>query len=80
MTPRTLEVTQVYLDLAARHGIDPVHMAMAWQRSRPFPISAIFGATTSEQLAHILKGRDLDLPTELCAEIDQLHRANPFPY
>ncbi len=80
MTPRTLDVTQVYLDLAQRHGVDPVHMAMAWQRTRPFPISAIFGATTSDQLAHILEGRDLELSAELCAEIDQLHRANPYPY
>lgn len=80
MTPRTLDVTQVYLDLAQKHGVDPVHMAMAWQRTRPFPISAIFGATTSDQLTHILEGRDLVLTDELCAEIDQLHRANPYPY
>ena len=80
MTPRTLPVAQVYLDLAAKHGVDPVHMAMAWQRSRPFPISAIFGATTSGQLAHILAGRDVVLSDELCSEIDQAHRANPYPY
>ncbi len=80
MTPRTLDVTQAYLDLAKKHGLDPVHMSMAWQRSRPFPISAIFGTTTSEQLAHILEGRDLELSAELCSEIDQLHRAQPAPY
>ena len=38
MTPRTLPVTQVYLDLARDHGVDPVHMAMAWQATRPFPV------------------------------------------
>ena len=80
MTPRTLDVTQAYLDLAKKHGLDPVHMSMAWQRSRPFPISAIFGTTTSAQLAHILEGRDLELSAELCSEIDQLHRAQPAPY
>ncbi len=80
MTERTLPITQVYLDLAAKYGIDPVHMAMAWQDTRPFAISAIFGATTSTQLDHILAGRDVVLPAELVAEIDVAHRANPAPY
>jgi len=80
MTPRTLPVVQAYIDLAAKHGVDPAHMAMAWQGTRPFPISAIFGTTTSAQLTHLLKGRDVTLSAELVAEIDQTHRANPMPY
>lgn len=80
MTPRTLPVVQVYLDIAARHGLDPVHMAMAWQRSRPFPISAIFGATDSDQLAHLLAGDGLVLSDAVLAEINDAHRANPMPY
>lgn len=80
MTERTLPVTQVYLDLAQKYGVDPVHMAMAWQDTRPFPISAIFGATTSEQLAHLLAGRDVKLPEQLVADIDAAQRENPYPY
>jgi aryl-alcohol dehydrogenase-like predicted oxidoreductase len=80
MTPRTLPVTQVYLDLARDHGIDPVHMAMAWQATRPFPVSAIFGATNKDQLAHILAGRDAVLSADLIAAIDAAHKANPMPY
>ncbi len=80
MTPRTLPVTQVYIDLAEKHGLDPAHMAMAWQRSRPFPISAIFGATTSDQLAHLLQGKDLELSQEVIDDISAAHRANPMPY
>ena len=80
MTDRTLPVTQVYLDLAEKYGLDPVQMALAWQETRPFPISAIFGATTSEQLKRILDGRDLGLPQDLVEEIDAAHRANPAPY
>ncbi|WP_341368712.1 aldo/keto reductase [Yoonia sp. BS5-3] len=80
MNARTLPVTQAYLDLAAQHGLDPVHMAMAWQRTRPFPVSAIFGATTSDQLAHILAGKDLHLSDEVIAQIDVLHKAHPMPY
>lgn len=80
MTERTLPVTQVYIDLAAKHGIDPAHMALAWQRTRPFPISAIFGATTSDQLTHLLAGKDLVLSEDLRKEIDTANRANPMPY
>jgi len=77
---RVFPVTQAYLDLAAAHGLDPVHMAMAWQRTRPFPISAIFGATTSDQLARILSGDDVVLSPDVVAAIDALNRAHPMPY
>ncbi len=80
MTPRTLPVTQVYVDIAQKHGLDPAHMAMAWQRTRPFPISAIFGTTTQEQLAHLLAGATLELSDAVVAEIDAAHRANPMPF
>lgn len=80
MTARTLPTAQVYLDLAAKHQIDPVHMAMAWQRTRPFAVSAIFGTTTSDQLTHLLAGQDMELSDEICQEIDQIHRENPYPY
>ncbi len=80
MTPRTLPTTQVYLDVAAKHGLDPVHMAMAWQRTRPFPISAIFGATTTAQLQHLLAGDAVALSDDVLAEIDLAHRASPMPY
>ncbi|MEN8896714.1 MAG: aldo/keto reductase [Yoonia sp.] len=80
MGPRTLPTVQAYLDVATKHGLDPVHMAMAWQGTRPFPVSAIFGTTTAEQLAHMLKGRDLTLSAEVMADIDAIHRAHPMPY
>jgi aryl-alcohol dehydrogenase-like predicted oxidoreductase len=80
VTSRTLPAVQAYVDIAAKHGLDPAHMAMAWQRSRPFAVSAIFGATTSAQLAHLLKGRDLTLTDAVLADIDLAHRAQPMPY
>lgn len=80
MTPRTLPVTQVYLDLAKAHDIDPVHMAMAWQATRPFPVSAIFGATNVDQLAHLLAGRDVVLSEDVIAALEAAHKANPMPY
>ena len=80
MTDRTLDVAQIYVDYAASQGLDPAQMALAWQRSRPFAVSAIFGATTSEQLAQLLGGVDLELSDEQTATLDQLHRENPMPF
>ena len=77
---RLWPIVQAYLDLAAKHGLDPVHMAMAWQRTRPFDVSAIFGATTSDQLTQILGGKDVVLSDDLIAEIDAVHKQNPMPY
>jgi len=80
MTDRTLPIVQAYLDIATKHGLDPVHMAMAWQRTRPFPISAIFGTTTSNQLAHLIAGDEVVLGTEVVDDITAAHMANPMPY
>lgn len=69
-----------YLDMAAEHGIDPVHMALAWLQTRPFNCSAILGATTVPQLEHGLKAQDMVLSDELVAAIDNLNKAHPLPY
>ena len=66
--------------LEDKFGIDFTHMALQWTRTRPFPTIPIFGATTTEQLAHILKAPSVELPEELLAEVSKAHRAHPMPY
>ncbi|CTQ31769.1 aldo/keto reductase [Jannaschia rubra] len=77
---RVQPATAAYLELARTHGLDPVHMALAWMRTRPFACSAILGATTAAQLAHGLKAVDLTLAEEVVAQIDDLNKAHPLPY
>ncbi|NOD91719.1 aldo/keto reductase [Ruegeria sp. HKCCD4884] len=77
---RVFDAVAAYLDVAARHSLDPTHMALAWCRTRPFMMSAIFGATTVEQLEHVLAGADLTLSDEVLAELDAAHKAHPMPY
>lgn len=79
-TERAFVAVQAYLDLAAEFGIDPVHMALAWAAGRPFMTSVIFGASTQDQLDHVLAGAGMALPDGLAARIDALHRAHPLPY
>jgi len=77
---RAFAAVDAYLEIAGRHGLDPVQMALAWVVQRPFTCSAIFGATTPEQLERALESADLDLSAEVLEEIDAAHRAHPMPY
>ena len=78
--PRAFEAVEAYLEIAQKHGLDPVHMAMAFVRDRPFMASAIFGATSMAQLELIIAGADVQLSDEVLADIDTAHRAHPMPY
>ncbi|PWK60685.1 aldo/keto reductase [Roseicyclus mahoneyensis] len=79
-TDRAFDAVDAYLALAEKHGLDPVHMALAFTVQRPFPVSTIFGATTSEQLSRILSGLDVTLSPELLEEIDATYKAHPMPF
>lgn len=80
VTERVWPAAQAYLDIAERHGIDPVHMALRWATDRPFMGSVIFGATTLDQLRRVLGTVPVRLSEEVMAEIDTAHRAHPMPY
>jgi aryl-alcohol dehydrogenase-like predicted oxidoreductase len=80
VTPRSFAAVDAYLDIAERHGLDLVHMALAFTVQRPFPVSTIFGATTSEQLQRILDGLDVTLDAAVLEEIDATNRAMPMTY
>jgi aryl-alcohol dehydrogenase-like predicted oxidoreductase len=79
-SPRVYAAVDAYLEIARKHGLDPVHMALAWCRTRPFMASAIFGATTVPQLEHALKSVEVTLSEEVLREINAAHRAHPMPY
>ena len=79
-SPRVDEAVEIYAAIADKYGIDLTHMALQWTRTRPFPTIPIFGATTVDQLAHILKAPSVKLPEELLAEVSKAHRSHPMPY
>lgn len=80
ITPRALPATAAYLAVAARHGLNPAQMAIAFCTSRPFPVVPIIGATTLAQLATNIGAASLTLTPEVLADIDAAHRAHPMPY
>ncbi len=77
---RVFNAVQAYINLAHEHGVDPVHMALAWAAQRPFMTSVIFGATTLAQLDHALGAADVTLSDDLLQAIDDAHRAHPMPF
>ena len=79
-TDRVWPAVDAYLEIAAKHGVDIVHMSLAWCLARPFMCSAIFGATRHEQLEHILKNTDFELSNECLDDIAKAHKAHPMPY
>lgn len=79
-TDRVWPATQAYLDIADKHGMDPVHLALGFCTSRPFMGSTIFGATTMDQLERALGAQDVTLSDEVLKDIAKAHKAHPMPY
>jgi aryl-alcohol dehydrogenase-like predicted oxidoreductase len=80
ITPTVFPAVAAYLGIAARHGLDPCQMAIAFCRSRPFRAIPIIGATTLDQLRTNLGAASVTLSPEVLAEIAETHRAYPAPY
>lgn len=68
-----------YVALARAHGLDPVHMALAFCLGRPFMTSVIVGATSLAQLDIALGTAGLTLSPEVLAGIEAIHRRYPRP-
>jgi aryl-alcohol dehydrogenase-like predicted oxidoreductase len=71
--------TKAYLDIAARHGLDPAAMALAFCLTRRFMTSAIIGATSMEQLRTDLGSLEVKLSHDVLGEIEKVHRQYPAP-
>jgi aryl-alcohol dehydrogenase-like predicted oxidoreductase len=78
-SPQCLAAVEHYLEIAARHEINPSHLALAFVNSRPFVTSNIIGATTMTQLKENIDSIEVNLPTEALREIELVHAAIPDP-
>ena len=77
---RALGAADAYVALAADLGMDPVHLALRFCLTRPFPCIPIFGATTAEQLRVILDCPAEPLSAEEMERVNAVNRAHPMPY
>lgn len=80
VTQQVFPAVAAYLGVAARHGLDPCQMAIAFCLSRPFRTIPIIGATTLDQLRTNIRAAEVTLSPEVLAEIAETYRAFPAPY
>ncbi|GAB2265987.1 hypothetical protein Dimus_001018 [Dionaea muscipula] len=76
------EVTAIYVELAKKHGLTPVQLALGFTRDRPFVTSSIVGATSVEQLEEDIDAfftTERPLPSQLMEEINQVFRRHKDP-
>ena len=79
-SPRLDAAVRAFIDVAKKHSVDPVHMAMAFCLQRPFPCIPIFGATTTSQLEHLYAGKDTKLTDDALTDLNQINRNHPMPF
>lgn len=79
-TPQALAAVDAYHALAARHGLDPIRMAIAFVMSRPFTTSTIIGATTVGQLKTVLGAAAVRLSADVLTDIAATRREHPMPF
>ena len=79
-SPRLDAAVRAFVDVAKKHNVDPVHMAMSFCLQRPFPCIPIFGATKTDQLEHLYAGKDIKLTDEALTDLNQINRSHPMPF
>ncbi|WP_394228186.1 aldo/keto reductase [Pseudoalteromonas spongiae] len=69
-----------YCQLAAKLGITPSQLALAWCDKVDGVTSTIIGATTQQQLGENIAAFELNLPDDFMAQVDAIWRKYPLPY
>lgn len=79
--PNVQPAVAAYAELARRHGLSPVQLALGFVRSRWFVASTIVGASSLTQLKETLPATLTPLSAEVLAGIDATHLryTNPAP-
>ncbi len=69
-----------YLELAKRHNISPVKLALGWVDQVDGVTSTIIGATNIEQLAEDIAAFEQPLSEDILQDINQVLRQYPSPF
>ncbi|TCL70227.1 aldo/keto reductase [Rhizobium sp. BK251] len=79
LQPLQEPATKAYLQIAARYGLDPAAMALAYCLTKPFMTSVIIGATSMEQLRVDIGAADVTLSGDVLSAIEAVRRQYPMP-
>ena len=78
-SPSNYEVAMRLTELAHKHGVHPVTLAVAWVAHHPAVTAPILGARTVDQLEPALAAADLAMGAELYQQLSALSPAPPPP-
>lgn len=79
LKPNVKQAVAEYTAIAQRHHLSPVALALAFVRQSWFVTSTIVGATSLSQLKENLASLEVNLNSEILAEIDAVHSRYPNP-
>ncbi|GAB4841204.1 hypothetical protein Ancab_021949 [Ancistrocladus abbreviatus] len=68
-----------YLGIAAKYGLHPVSLAIAFVLRHPLVASTVFGATKLWQLQEVVNACQVKLNADILEEIDRVHARYPNP-
>ncbi|MFG2722846.1 aldo/keto reductase [Streptomyces sp. NPDC048416] len=70
--PAVRKQVEAYEELAAKHGLDPAEVALAWLLTRPGVAGPIVGPRTADQLDAAVRAVELDLTEEFLSALDDI--------
>ncbi|XVF80538.1 hypothetical protein PTKIN_Ptkin15bG0081500 [Pterospermum kingtungense] len=73
------EAATEYLGIAEKYGLHPVSLAIAFVLRHPLIASAVFGVTKSWQLQEVISACNVELTSEIIADINKVHAKYPNP-
>ncbi len=76
---QSTKATQMYLDVAEKHGLTLAQMSLAFVNQRPFVTSNIIGATNLAQLKENIDSINVNISDEMLTEINDIHAIIPNP-
>ncbi len=77
--PNGLDATRAYADLAKKHQLSPVQLALAFVNQQEFVTANIIGATTLTQLEENIHSIDVQLSDAVLDEIESIYQQYPNP-
>ncbi|MEC7173056.1 MAG: aldo/keto reductase, partial [Bacteroidota bacterium] len=73
------KATDLYFELASKHGFSLTELSLAFVNDRSFVTSNIIGATTMEQLKENIATHKVKLSKEILKAIDEINELIPNP-
>lgn len=76
-TSQVAHITQMYADVAKKHGLTLAQMSLAFVNRQPFVTSTIIGASTMQQLKEDIASIDVELTDDVLKDIEAVHEQFP---